>query len=180
MQRLSASDHDGAGSDRRTRDESDAVREARARAERERDSAKPQGKGEALTSNAEIARQLLAIMDRELAKNATMTIPYGVTLRRIYKELCKKGVILGLKDAEKCAMYLTKLLVECIPEVAVEAGRIMEWLREVAGIIAKQNRGMMWTTPIGFVVLHENRKPKAVRLATADHMIKVHQDDDKR
>src|SRR5207302_5122099 len=154
-------------------------REARARAERERDSAKPQSKGEA-SSNSEAARQLLAVMDRELAKNATMTTPYGVTLRTIYKALAEKGAIKALKDSEKCAMYLAKLLVECIPEVAVEAGRIMEWLREVAGIIAKQNRGMMWITPAGFVVLHENRKPKAVRLATADHMIKVHQDDDKR
>jgi hypothetical protein len=36
----------------------------------------------------------------------------------------------------------------------------MEWLREVAGIIAKANRGMMWITPVGFLVLHENRKPK--------------------
>src|SRR6266581_3170730 len=134
--------------------------------------------GEA-SSNAEAARQLLAIMDRELAKNATMTTPYGVTLRTIYKALCEKGAIQALKDSEKCAMYLAKLLVECIPEVAVEAGRIMEWLREVAGIIAKQNRGMMWITPVGFVVLHENRKPKEVRLATADHMILVHRDDDK-
>jgi DNA-directed RNA polymerase len=56
----------------------------------------------------------------------------------------------------------------------------MEWLREVAGIIAKANRGMMWTTPVGFVVLHENRKPKEVRLATADHRIVVHQQDDKQ
>ncbi len=129
--------------------------------------------------NAEFARQLLAIMERDLAKNATMTTPYGVTLRTIYKALCDKDAIRALKDPEGCAMYLAKLLVECIPEVAVEAGRIMEWLREVAGIIAKQNRGMMWITPIGFVVLHENRKPKEVRLATADHMILVHRDDDK-
>src|SRR5207253_577142 len=83
-------------------------------------------------------------------------------------------------DSERCAMYLAKLLVKCIPEVAVEAGRIMEWLREVAGIIATANRGMMWITPVGFVVLHENRKPKEVRLATADHTILVHQQDDKR
>jgi DNA-directed RNA polymerase len=130
--------------------------------------------------NAELARQLLAIMGRDLAKNATMTIPYGVTLRRIYTELCKKGAIQGLKDAEKCAMHLTKLLVECIPEVAVEAGRIMKWLREVAEIIARENRGMMWITPIGFVVIHENREPKDVRLATADHRIKIYRDDDKR
>jgi DNA-directed RNA polymerase len=119
-------------------------------------------------------------MDRELAKNATMTTPYGVTLRTIYKALCEKGAIRALKDPEKCAMVLAKLLVECIPEVALEAGRIMEWLREVAGIIAKANRGMMWTTPVGFVVLHENRKPKEVRLATADHTILVHQQDDKQ
>ena len=126
------------------------------------------------------ARQLLAIMDRELAKNATMTTPYGVTLRTIFKALCEKDAIKALKDSEKCAMYLAKLLVECIPQVAVEAVRIMEWLREVAGIIAKHNRGMMWVTPAGFVVLHENRKPKEVRLATADHTILVYQQDDKR
>src|SRR5947209_2756111 len=77
-------------------------------------------------------------------------------------------------------MYLAKLLVECIPQVAVEAGRIMEWLREVAGIIAKHNRGMMWVTPAGFVVLHENRKPKEVRLATADRTILVYHQDDKQ
>jgi DNA-directed RNA polymerase, mitochondrial len=130
--------------------------------------------------NAEFARQLLAIMDRELSKNATMTTPYGVTLRRIYTELCKKEAIQALKDPEKCAMYLANLLVDCIPEVAVEAGRIMEWLRDVAGIIAKANLGMMWITPIGFVVIHENRKPKEVRLATADHKILVRQQDDKR
>jgi len=181
-------------------------REAQARAERERGSAKPQGKGEVSSNdpediyqwvsdlvcrrmhvdaagnglNAEIARQLLAVMDRELAKNATMTTPYGVTLRTIYKALCEKGAIQALKDSEKCAMYLAKLLVECIPEVGVEAGRIMEWLREVAGIIAKQNRSMMWITPAGFVVLHENRKPKVVRLATADRMILVYYYDDKQ
>jgi Autographiviridae RNA polymerase len=184
-------------------------REARARAERERGSAKPQSKGEASNDDApediyqwvsdvvcrrmevdaagfgpregaEAARQLLAIMDRELAKNATMTTPYGVTLRTIYKALCEKRAIQALKDPEKCAMYLAKLLVECIPEVAVEAGRIMEWLREVAGIIAKRNRGMTWITPAGFVVLHENRKPKEVRLATADRKNLVYHQNDKQ
>jgi DNA-directed RNA polymerase len=130
--------------------------------------------------NAEVARQLLPIMDRELAKNATMTTPYGVTLRTIYKALCEKDAIRALKDSEKCAMYLAKLLVECIPGVAVEAGRIMEWLREVAGIIAKANRGMLWTTPVGLVVLHENRKPKEVRLFTADRTVLIHHQDDKQ
>jgi DNA-directed RNA polymerase len=130
--------------------------------------------------HAECARQLLAIMDRDLAKNATMTTPYGVTLRTICEALCDKGAIRALKDSDKCAMYLAKLLVQCIPEVAVMAGRTMEWLREVAGTIAKRNRGMMWITPVGFVVLHDNRKPKEARLVTADHKILVYSDDDKQ
>jgi DNA-directed RNA polymerase len=182
-------------------------REARARAERERDSAKPLVMGEASSdedpediyqwvsdkvcdrmkidaaghgANAEAARQLLAIIDRDLAKNATMTIPYGAKLLTIYEALCEKDAIKGLKDPAKCAMYLAKLLVECIPQVAVEAGRIMEWLRDLAGIIAKANRGMMWTTPVGFVVIHENRVPNGVRLALADHTILINKDDEKR
>jgi DNA-directed RNA polymerase len=109
-----------------------------------------------------------------------MTIPYGAKLLTIYEALCEKDAIKGLKDPAKCAMYLAKLLVECIPQVAVEAGRIMEWLRDLAGIIAKANRGMMWTTPVGFVVIHENRVPNGVRLALADHTILINKDDEKR
>jgi DNA-directed RNA polymerase, mitochondrial len=130
--------------------------------------------------NAEAARQLLSIMDRELAKNATMTTPYGVTLHTIQEALSEKDAIKALKDPDRCARYLGKLLVECIPEVAVEAGRIMEWLRDVAGLIAKENRGMSWITPAGFLVLHENRIPKKIRLATADRMILVYYYDEKQ
>ena len=39
---------------------------------------------------------------------------------------------------------------------------------------------MMWITPIGFPVIHENRKPKEVRLATADHRIQLHALDEKQ
>ena len=61
-------------------------------------------------------------------------------------------------------MYLAKLLAGCIPEVAVAAGRIMGWLREVTSIIAKANRGMTWVTPAGVLVIQENRVPKEIRL----------------
>jgi len=39
---------------------------------------------------------------------------------------------------------------------------------------------MTWITPIGFVVIHENREPKEVRLATADHRLKVYAFDEKQ
>jgi DNA-directed RNA polymerase len=96
-------------------------------------------------ANADIARQLLAIMSRDLAKPATIATPYAIMLRTIYETLYDEDEIKACSDRHRCAMYLAKLLVECIPEIAVEAGRIMEWLREIAGIIAKQNRGMVST-----------------------------------
>jgi hypothetical protein len=39
---------------------------------------------------------------------------------------------------------------------------------------------MMWTTPAGFVVLHENRKPKEARLFTADRTVLVYHDYEKQ
>ena len=38
----------------------------------------------------------------------------------------------------------------------------------------------MWITPVGFVVPHENRKPKEARLSTADRTILVYHQDDKQ
>jgi len=49
-----------------------------------------------------------------------MTTPYGLTQRTIYKELLEKAPAKDCKDPKKCARYLAKVLVECIPEVAVE------------------------------------------------------------
>src|SRR4051794_36655832 len=59
-------------------------REARARAERKRDSAQPQEQGEASRDDQYWARQLLGKIDRDVAKPATMTKPYGVTRGTIY------------------------------------------------------------------------------------------------
>jgi len=71
-------------------------------------------------------------------------------------------------------------LEECIPEVAVEAGKIMDCLRDLARTQAKANRGMIWTTPAGFCVVHESRKPKPVRVATADHSLLIYKEDETR
>jgi hypothetical protein len=42
-------------------------------------------------------------------------------------------------DPKECAWYLAKVLDECIPEVTVEAGKIMNLLRHAARAIAKAN-----------------------------------------
>jgi len=126
------------------------------------------------------ARELLGKIDRSVVKHATMTTPYGVTRGTIYKQLLEQEPVKSSKDPKKCARYLAKVLEECIPEVAVEAGNIMKWLRQVAGVLAKANRGMTWTTPAGFRVVHEIREPKIVRVATSDHTFVVYELDERR
>jgi DNA-directed RNA polymerase, mitochondrial len=130
---------------------------------------------EASNDDRDAARELLGKIDRSSVKHATMTTPYGVTRGTIYKQLLEQEPVKSSKDPKKCARYLAKVLEECIPEVAVEAGNIMKWLRQVAGVLAKANRGMTWTTPSGFRVVHEIREPKIVRVATSDRTFVVYE-----
>lgn len=130
--------------------------------------------------DAEAARQLLeaGTIGRDDVKPATMTKPYGVTRRTISRQLLDSKLINACKDPKKCAWYLAKVLEECIPEVAVEAGKIMACLREAAMVLAKANRGIAWTAPTGFLVVHEPRKPKKVRLATLDRTLVIQVEDE--
>ena len=133
--------------------------------------------GEASSDDREAALELLDKVDRSGVKHATMTTPYGVTLETIYQQLLEQEFVKSCKDPKTCARYLAKVLVECIPEVAVQAGIIMTYLRETTGKVAKANRVMTWTTPTGFVVIHENREPKEVRVATSDWTFVLHEED---
>src|SRR5262249_32163026 len=135
---------------------------------------------EASNDDRDAARELLGKIDRSSVKHATMTTPYGVTRGTIYKQLLEQEPVKSSKDPKKCARYLAKVLEECIPEVAVEAGNIMKWLRQVAGALAKANRGMTWTTPAGFPVVHESREPKTLRVATSDRTFVVYAQDERR
>ena len=128
----------------------------------------------------EAALELLGKISRSTVKHATMTTPYGVTRGTIYKQLLEQEPVKSCKDPKKCARYLARVLEESIPEVAVAAGDIMKWLRRLATALAKINRGMSWTTPSGFPVLHAIREPKTVRVATADHSLVLREQDERR
>lgn len=131
-------------------------------------------------NDADPARRLLGKIDRSLVKHATMTTPYGVTRGTIYKQLLETKPVKDCGDPKECAKYLAQVLEECIPEVAVEAGNIMKWLRSVARVLAKADRGMIWTTPTGFRVVHEPREPKTARIVTSDRTFVVYQEDETR
>jgi DNA-directed RNA polymerase, mitochondrial len=136
--------------------------------------------GEASRDDQEQAKELLGKIDRSNAKHATMTTPYGVTRRTIYQQLVEVEPARSCKDPKKAARYLAKVLEESIAQVAVEAGNIMKWLRDLARVLAKANRGIAWTTPAGFQVVHEIREPKTVRIATSDCTFVIYQEDETR
>jgi DNA-directed RNA polymerase len=136
--------------------------------------------GEALRDDREAARQLLGKIDREVVKPGTMTSVYGATRGTIYEQLLEMKVIKACEDPKKCARYLATILKESIPDVAIEASKIMNWLRKIARTLAKAGLGMAWTSPAGFPVVHEIREPKEVRIATADRRITLHKYDPKR
>ena len=133
--------------------------------------------GEASSDDADAARQLIGLINRSAVKHATMTIPYGVTRGTIYKQLLESAPVKDCKDPKKAAKYLAKVVEECIREVAVEAGKIMNWLREIASIYAKHNRGLVWTVPTGFLVIHEILVGKEVRVRTADRSLILYKED---
>ena len=126
------------------------------------------------------AQQLFGLIERSGVKHATMTTPYGATRGTIYKHLLEEGPARFCRDKEKCARDLARVLEESIPEVAVEAGKIMNWLRNIARALAKANRGVSWTTPIGFRVIHAPREQKAIRLTTLDRTFIVYEEDERR
>ena len=128
----------------------------------------------------EAAQELVGKISRSVVKRATMTTPYGVTRGTIYKQLLENEQIKSCKDPKKCARYLAGVLEDCIPLVAVEANNVMQWLRKLATTLAKANRGMTWTAPSGFIVDHAIREPKTVRVATADHSLVLHEQDERR
>ena len=126
------------------------------------------------------ARQLLRKIDRNVVKHATMTTPYGVTRGTIYKQLLETEPVKSCINAPECARYLAKVLEESIPQVAVEAGKIMTWLQNVAYLLAKANRPVAWTAPTGFYIVHEPRESKTARVTTSDRTHIVYEEDEKR
>jgi DNA-directed RNA polymerase len=94
--------------------------------------------------------------------------------------LASAGAEVAVATEAQRTSYLAKVLEESIPQVVVAAGNIMKCLRQLARILAKVNRGMVWTTSTGFCVVHEVREPRAQRIATADRTLVVYQEDETR
>lgn len=116
-------------------------------------------------------------IDRKVTKRATMTLCYGSKqygwkeqIMEDFMDVYKKEVSLGSRenhpftDPGKAAAYIAKKLdiaLRMTVEAAVEG---MDWLQETASVLAKENKPLVWTTPVGFPVVNGYYEPILKRI----------------
>jgi DNA-directed RNA polymerase len=73
------------------------------------------------------------------------------------------------------AGYLAKKVFASVNETVSKAGEGMKFLQKVAGVLAHERKPMIWTTPVGFPVIHRYSEfeIKRIELFLYDRSIKV-------
>jgi DNA-directed RNA polymerase, mitochondrial len=119
----------------------------------------------------EMAALWVGKVDRGIAKRPTMTKPYGAKKHgykfQLMAELKKRGVnYLDSKDTFKPAIYMADRMNEGINQVVVAARDAMDFLKNVAKVVSKQEKPITWTTPVGFPAWQEYRETDSYLVET--------------
>lgn len=124
----------------------------------------------------EMAKLWVGKIDRSLAKRNVMTVPYGATkigmrdqlLDELQKRYAANGVsYLGNVSVEfQACTYLANKMWEAIGQVVIGARKVMDWLQEVARVVASAEKPITWTTPAGYVVHQAYYKESLKRIVT--------------
>lgn len=120
-----------------------------------------------------IARGWLAITDRKIAKRATMTTPYGVTVAGIgdqLEDLIKTdkieipGVDTNDKQTLRTACRFIGPRLRCaVSDVVIGAAVGMAWIQECAHLLGTYKVHLAWTSPMGLKVIQNYRKSNTKR-----------------
>jgi DNA-directed RNA polymerase, mitochondrial len=107
-------------------------------------------------------------IDRKVTKRATMTLCYGSKkfgwtdqLMEDFMSKYKAQVDTGQLDKHpfespgKASSYMANKLDVALRMTVEKALEGMEWLQSVAGLLAKENKPVIWNTPLGFPVVNE-------------------------
>jgi DNA-directed RNA polymerase len=123
---------------------------------------------------------------RKATKRSTMTLPYGSTRHSCIKFVCEwiddevdkrkeKGLPNPLEGKEEEAgSLLGRIVWDAIGETVIAARKAMGWLREVAGVLAKEDLPVCWTTPDGLPVMQNylNTTPRRIKTKLGDKIIR--------
>ena len=102
-------------------------------------------------------------LSRSIVKQPVMTLPYGATVRgmagQIEVALNKNNPgLIPTKDSWSVCFYLAQVTYDCIGNVVIAARSAMDYLQEMAKIIAGSGLPIRWTTPVGMPVVQDYRK----------------------
>jgi len=118
------------------------------------------------------------LLSRGLVKRATMTTPYGITMkgvRRHLREFIREKFFDSFDDEVMAARYLGKRVVEAIAQVCVKAVEIRQWLQRVVELFAEKGVGLHWTVPTGFSVPHHYFEEVGRRVGTVTGALLIKQ-----
>jgi DNA-directed RNA polymerase len=107
-------------------------------------------------------------IDRKVTKRATMTLCYGSKqygwreqLMEDFMSKYKAQIDLGQLDKHpfespgKASSYMAKKLDIALRMTVEKALEGMEWLQQVAGLLAQEGHPVIWSSPLGFPVVNE-------------------------
>ena len=123
--------------------------------------------------NTQLAKQLLDVgVCRKLTKRPVMIVPYSGTrhacteyIKESLEEKCK-GRNPWNDDFFKPSMYLSGFVWQAINEVIVSAHSVMDYVKEIARLYAKQGKMFEWHTPTGLLVRQTYNEQRKLRIAT--------------
>lgn len=112
-------------------------------------------------NGVEIAIMLKGQVNRRIIKQTVMTSVYGVTFigarMQIANALKDRGV-LAEEARYHASIYLARATFDSIGEMFTGARSIMDWFATCASLVAKRNRLVSWTTPLGLPVAQPYKK----------------------
>jgi DNA-directed RNA polymerase len=132
--------------------------------------------------NTELAAQLLNLgVCRKLTKRPVMIVPYSGT-----RHACRDYILEAMEDKFKgknpwnddffnAANYLSGFVWKAINEVIVSAHYVMDYVKDIAKLYAKQGKPFEWVTPTNLLVRQQynNRKKKRIETHLSGSTVKL-------
>ena len=123
--------------------------------------------------DTQLAKELLDVgVCRKLTKRPVMIVPYSGTrhacteyIKEALEEKCK-GRNPWNDDFFKPSMYLSGFVWQAINEVIVSAHSVMDYVKDLARLYAKQGKMFEWHTPTGLLVRQTYNEQRKLRIAT--------------
>ena len=107
-------------------------------------------------------------IDRKVTKRTCMTKPYGCSRdsSRTYIKQALKDAGFDLSIPKRLGKVVDAVYKHAMPEVFGGPVAVMDWLQSSSRSVLETRETIEWTTPSGFKVVQDIRKPKTKRIDT--------------